>query len=193
MKYFAIYDSVTGVILQSVTAPDLVSVTVVPGQLVIEVGSVVRDDLFYVSGSALVAYPQRPAALDGWSGTGWVDGRDLVSVKIVRNGMINAARLSANHSTFSFLGKLIACDELSRGDIDAVSGLVALTGVLPPGFPGGWKAIDNTYVAIPDKATWVSFYAAMVAQGVTNFNHAQTLKATLVAALTITEAEAITW
>ena len=193
MKYFAVYDPVTGVILQSVNAPDLAGVNVGAGLLALEVDSMVRDDLFYVSGSGLVAYPTRPNAFDQWSGTAWIDSRDLNSVKLTRNGMINSARLAANQSTFTFLGKLIACDELSRSDIDAVSGLVALTGVLPPGFPGGWKAIDNTYVAIPDKATWVSFYAAMVAQGVTNFNHAQTLKATLVAALTITEAEAITW
>lgn len=51
--------------------------------------------------------------------------------------------------------------------------------------------MDNTYVAIPDKATWVQFYGAMVAAGMTHFNHAQALKSQLSAATTAAQVEAV--
>ena len=106
---------------------------------------------------------------------------------------INLARAAANQSTFTFAGKQIACDQLSRSDIDAINGRVATRGTLPPSFPGAWKAVDNTYVGIPDVATWNAFYDAMVAQGTVNFVKAQTLKAALAAANTPAEIAAVTW
>jgi hypothetical protein len=123
----------------------------------------------------------------------WQDLRSLQSAKAAKNAEINAARLSANRSTFTFSGKAIACDELSRSDIDGAHGIILMTGALPPGWPGGWKAVDNTYVAIPDVATWGAFYAAMVSQGMANFAKAQTLKAQLAAAATIAEVEVLQW
>jgi len=100
----------------------------------------------------------------------------IADAKAKKNDEINASRLSANYSTFAYGGKLIACDALSRSDIDGVNGYIALNNALPPNFPGAWKATDNTYVTIADVATWKAFYAAMVAVGTTNFLHAQTLK-----------------
>lgn len=110
-----------------------------------------------------------------------------------KNAEINAERLKANRSTFTFAGKQIACDELSRGDIDGINGDVSLTGNLPPGWPGAWKAVDNSYVAIPDLETWKGFYRAMVTQGMTNFAHAQALKALVDSATTVEEVNAIYW
>lgn len=100
----------------------------------------------------------------------------IADAKSKKDLEINAARLAANYSTFTYGGKLIACDALSRSDIDGVNGYVALNNALPPNFPGAWKATDNTYVIIADVTTWKAFYAAMVAVGTTNFLHAQTLK-----------------
>jgi hypothetical protein len=117
----------------------------------------------------------------------------LDAVKMRKNAEINAARLAANRTTFVFAGKDISCDELSRSDIDGVNGIVALTAALPPGFPNAWKALDNTYVSIPDVATWTAFYAAMVAKGTENFAHSQQLKAQLEAATTHAQVEAIQW
>lgn len=122
-----------------------------------------------------------------------VDDRNLSDLKIVKNAEINAARLAANETSFSFGGKEISCDRLSRSDIDGINGIVTLTGSLPSGFPMAWKAIDNTYVAIPDKATWTAFYGAMVAQGTANFNKSQSLKTQLAAATTNDQVDAITW
>lgn len=121
------------------------------------------------------------------------DIRTLEEAKADKNNEINDARLAANQSYFVWSGKQIACDMLSRSDIDGVNGTVALTGALPVGWPGGWKAIDNTILSIPDVATWRSFYGAMVTTGMLNFQHSQALKATLAAATTIEEVDAISW
>jgi hypothetical protein len=117
----------------------------------------------------------------------------LAELKASKNTEINVARLTANRSTFAHAGKVFSCDELSRGDIESTNGFISLNGILPPGWPGGWKAVDNTYTAIVDIAAWKSFYASMFSSGMTNFAHAQTLKAQLAAATTANEVAAIVW
>lgn len=143
-----------------------------------------------------------PAADEGsyavWGGGRWVLADqpptvDLSELKAAKNAEINAARLAANFTTFEHAGKLIACDQLSRSDIDGTNGYVALNGSLPVGWPGGWKAVDNTYVVIGDVAAWKAFYASMFAAGNANFAHAQTLKALLAEAATPEEVQAISW
>lgn len=118
---------------------------------------------------------------------------ELGALKAAKNEEINAARLAANFSTFQHAGKAIACDQLSRSDIDGTNGFVALYGALPPGWPGGWKAVDNTYVAIATVADWKAFYTSMFAAGNANFAHAQALKALLAAATTAADIAAIQW
>lgn len=118
-------------------------------------------------------------------------GESLDAIKAAKNAEINAARLRANQSHFTFAGKQIAVDPLSRSDIDAAHGAILMLGAMPGGWPGGWKAMDNTIIPIPDLATWGQFYGAMVAQGTANFTHAQTLKAQLAAATTPAEVEAV--
>ncbi|SDM57459.1 protein of unknown function [Oryzisolibacter propanilivorax] len=131
---------------------------------------------------------------DRWDGHAFVPApADLDALKAAKNDEINAARLAANFSHFEHAGKQIACDQLSRSDIDGTNGFVALYGALPPGWPGGWKAIDNTYVAIADVAAWKAFYASMFAAGNANFAHAQALKEALAAAATAEEVAAIGW
>lgn len=123
----------------------------------------------------------------------WEDPRSLQDLKTAKNLYISASRLKANQSTFTFTGKQIAVDPLSRGDIDAVHGIVVLSNGMPDKWVGGWKAVDNTFVSIPDVATWALFYKSMVGQGSINFAHAQDLKAQLAAATTIAEVDAIVW
>lgn len=113
--------------------------------------------------------------------------------KIAKNAEINAARLAANQTTFTHGGKLVACDPLSRSDIDAVAIHVARKGAFPAGFPGGWKAVDNTIIPLPDLVAWDAFYASMTAQGTANFNRAQHLKTQLTNATTRAQIEAIVW
>lgn len=138
---------------------------------------------------------------DGTPLPAWTEGltpcavrvESLADLKAARNSYINEQRRKANLSTFGHSGKVFACDELSRSDIDGVNGEVALTGALPETFPGAWKAVDNTYLPIPDVPAWTAFYQAMVAQGAANFLHAQQLKAALAAATTPAQVAAIVW
>jgi hypothetical protein len=145
--------------------------------------------------SALQAdQPSVPSHISGGSVvSGAIDILTLSDHKALKNAEINSYRLAANQATFNFQNKVIACDPLSRSDIDGVNGVVCLTGALPNNFPNAWKAIDNTYVSIPDRATWISFYAAMVNQGVVNFNYAQTLKTELAAAQDLNTVQTIVW
>ena len=117
----------------------------------------------------------------------------LAVAKAEKYAEINAARLGANTSTFTHAGKVIACDQLSRYDIDGTNGFVTLNDALPPGWPGGWKAVDNTYVAISTVAEWKAFYASMFATGLGNFAHAQALKAQVEAATTLAQVQGIHW
>lgn len=119
--------------------------------------------------------------------------QDMRPLKAAKNEEINAARLAANLSHFTHAGKMIACDQLSRSDIDGTNGFVALYGELPHSWPGGWKAMDNSYVAISDVAAWKSFYASMFAAGNANFAHAQALKALLAQADTPESVASIHW
>lgn len=113
--------------------------------------------------------------------------------RAAKNAEINAARLAANRGTFTHAGKVFACDELSRSDIDGVNGYVTLFGALPADWPGAWKSVDNSYAPIATLADWKAFYASMVAAGNDNFAKAQALKAQLAAATTIEQVQAISW
>lgn len=132
-----------------------------------------------------------------WSGTDFeavpIDPSVLTALKQAKNNEINEARWKANTSTFEHAGKLIACDQLSRSDIDGVNGYVALYDALPPGWPGGWKAADNSILVIADVAAWKAFYSSMVAAGNANFAHSQTLKSTLASATTAAQVAAVQW
>jgi hypothetical protein len=118
---------------------------------------------------------------------------EVDQLKAAKNAEINVERAAANTSSFDHGGKTFSCDQLSRSDIDGVNGYVALYGALPPGFPGAWKAVDNTYLPIADVDAWKVFYTAMVAKGAANFAHAQELKAHLAAATTPEAVAAIIW
>lgn len=170
--------------------------------------SPLEKDVFLIPGGAVDADP--PAVPEGkrakWNGASF-DIEDIPQpepeavppaptfdeLKSAKNTEINLARAAANTSTFDHGGKTFSCDQLSRGDIDGVNGEVALTGALPQGFPGAWKAVDNTFLPIADVAAWTAFYRAMVAQGAANFMHAQQLKTQLAAAATAEEVAAIVW
>lgn len=117
----------------------------------------------------------------------------LARSKQSKNLQINRWRAEANQTYFTYQGKRIACDSLSRGDIDAVASNIALTGNFPTGFPNAWKAIDNTYIPITSIDDFKSMFAAMTLQGTVNFARAQTLKQALENANTLDEINSIVW
>ncbi len=142
------------------------------------------------------------ASLGGSIGDSIIDGLlvkkplpliPISDLKASKNAEINAARLAANSSTFTYEGKVIACDELSAKDIDTTNSQILNTGAMPSGWVGGWKTVDNSYVAIATVADWKSFYTAMFNQGMANFAKSQALKAALASATTVEQINAIVW
>ena len=117
----------------------------------------------------------------------------LATLKTAKNLQINLWRAVANQTYFTHLGKQVACDELSRSDIDAVAGSISLSGVFPAGFPGAWKAMDNSYIMLPDVAAFKAMYTSMTTQGTVNFGKSQTLKTQLAAATTAAQVNALVW
>ena len=118
---------------------------------------------------------------------------DLAMLRAAKNADIDTWRADANASTFPHQGKHIACDALSRSDIDGVANHIALCGGFPDGFPGGWKATDKTMLPLADVDAFRAMYASMTAQGTENFNHSQILKAQLAVASTPEAIAAIQW
>lgn len=118
---------------------------------------------------------------------------DLAPARAAKNEEINRARAAANQTYFTYKGMKIACDPLSRSDIDGTNGAVLLSGSFPPGWPGGWKTVDNSFVGIATVDEWKAFYTAMWQQGAMNFAKAQGLKTQLAAAKTPEEISAIAW
>ena len=98
---------------------------------------------------------------------------------------INAWRLAANNTTFTYKGKEIDCDALSRSDIEGTNGIILNQGKMPLYGPGGWKTRDNSYVAISTVADWHAFYEAMYNQGLMNFAKSQAMKVRIAAATTL--------
>lgn len=123
----------------------------------------------------------------------WRDVRTLAEAQAEARARVNTSWADADASHFEFGGKVIACGPQSRGHIESVNGVVLLTGAFPAGWPGQWKAVDNTYVPIADLPTWGAFYGAMVAQGMANFGKAQSLKGQIEAAADIAAADAVVW
>jgi len=117
----------------------------------------------------------------------------IVSLKVMKRSEIDAAWLAANNGTFLFAGAQIQADAIGSKNISQVGIYVALNSALPPGFPGYWKAADNSQVPMTDVATFKAMHAAMVAAGITNFGKAQQLKAAVGAATTAEQIDAIAW
>lgn len=119
----------------------------------------------------------------------------LAKAKIAKLALINEWRLRANEVSFVFNGKHIAADITSKFDIVITHGEVLSLGTMPPSWSSisGWKTMDNSYVAIPDVATWKTFHTALFNQGLTNFAYAQSLKAAVTAATTVDQVESIKW
>lgn len=127
---------------------------------------------------------------------GWVEGEaplpveSLESAKARKNTAITQRRVSED-MRFPHGGKWFQADLAAWKQISGIHGWVSAMNSLPPGFPGQWKAEDNTHLAISDVAAWWQFYGAVLARGSANFMHSEALKAQLSAATTVAEVEAV--
>ena len=121
--------------------------------------------------------------------------QELDALKQRRRTMINAWWFAANNSYFEFRGERIGYGESDRVDIQGINNTVMLTGAMPvdPDWPAAWKTKSDTWVPIPDVATWVEFNVAISERGTAHFKKAQEMKAQLDLATTAAEIESITW
>lgn len=148
------------------------------------VSNLVEVDGEWVQNWAIVAKTEDELAADAAA---------LTVAKAEKNLAINAARAIANQTSFTHLGKTIQCDPLSRSDIDAVANHVALLGTFPPGFPGAWKAVDNSYLVLPNVDAFKAMYVSMTSQGTANFQKSQELKSELALAEKLEDVNNIHW
>lgn len=157
----------------------------------------VRENITYhiITEPILWGTPPSDTSVMLWNGGDyyWQETAALEDLRSRKNDEINTCRETSNTDSFMFQGKAIRCKPLDRSDIDGTNGYVALFGEFPDGWQGGWKAIDNTYVAISTVDEWKAFYKAMVDTGNANFRYAQQLKFRLASAETPEQIAAIKW
>jgi hypothetical protein len=126
----------------------------------------------------------------------------LEVLKLRKSNEITADRLKADadHFMYSYTdseGNIVSKD-IRTGNKDMVDLLttnsyVTLFGEFDEDWPGGWKAIDNTYVQIATIDQWKDFFKCMYKTGIANFKKSQLLKAQIEAATTLEEVAAINW
>lgn len=146
------------------------------------------------SGELMEYQPPQPSANHQWTEQKrWVYVDTLEDIKIKKQAAITAAYLLANVTSFTFQGKEIQANEHSMKQIYITDSGITRRGGLKPNWLGFWKTLDNSYVAIPDVATWNAFYDSIEETGTANYLKAQVKKARISAATTIEEVDAITW
>lgn len=130
-----------------------------------------------------------------WSNAGpvWVDLGSVAQLKLRKRAEITADRIAADEDHFMYQGKKIKTGDKDMSDIAVTAGYVALFGRLSPKWPGGWKAVDDTYVRIDTVDEFRTFYEAMYDAGITNFMWSQELKARLEMAATPEEVRLLKW
>lgn len=199
-----LYSITTGEIEANVRVQDeLVGMVAGPGQGFLEAPPDVTYMTHYVSSGMLAAYSpeqraakaNRPAHRAEWSNTlmAWLDQRTLLDAKIAKGAEINAARRAALSGLFTWRGHQISHDDEARSNIESTSSYISSSGALPPGWPGYWKAEDNTLVPLTTLADWQDFLAARTARGTAIFSYSEQMKAQILAAQTIAEVDAVTW
>jgi len=118
---------------------------------------------------------------------------DLSTLKAQKTAEITQARLAADADHFVYQGKAIRTAEKDMNDLLVSDARISKGVGMPPNWPGGWKAVDNSFVQIASVDEWNAFFTAMYDAGIANFMHSQDLKAKIAAATTPEEVNAITW
>lgn len=165
-------------------------------QQAIDVDEPEREGCTYIEYEGLITWsaPTASSRLRLVAGVAtWVEEATIAQQRAAKIVEINAAHELANRTSFTFNGKQIQANEHSMNQIQTTNGGVLLRGGMHPQWQGAWKAMDNTYVAIPDVATWKLFYDAIETTGQANFAKAQALKVKLAAATSAEEIASINW
>lgn len=130
----------------------------------------------------------------------------LDDLKDRKRAEITRARLAADADHFTYevssvndegetvtVTKEIKTADKDMIDLLTTNSYVTLFGEFDETWPGGWKAMDNSYVLIATVEEWKPFFKAMYQKGIANFRKSQTLKAEVDAAETVEALQAVSW
>lgn len=123
----------------------------------------------------------------------WVETATLDQLKEAKQAEITRARIATDSDRFVYQGLSIRTADKDMFDMLIADARISKGQGMPPNWPGGWKAIENSYVLISTVAEWNTFFIAMYDAGINNFNHSQQLKARISAATTPEQVAAISW
>lgn len=123
----------------------------------------------------------------------WVETAPLAELKARKAAEITAQRLAADADHFTYNGLSIRTADKDMLDMLIAHARIIMGDGMPPNWPGGWKAIENSYVPISSIEEWRPFFIAMYDTGIANFNRSQQLKARINSATTPEEVAAISW
>lgn len=124
-------------------------------------------------------------------GLHWLETATLAELKVRKRAQITADRLAADADKFVYQTKQIRTAE--KDIFDLLIADARMKKGWPPNWPGGWKAMDDTYLMIGTIAEWDAFFIAMYDAGIANFQKSQNLKANISAATTAEQVAAIQW
>lgn len=122
----------------------------------------------------------------------WVEIATLDEIKAAKSAEITRDRIATDSDRFTYQGLSIRTADKDMFDLLVADARISKGG-MPPNWPGGWKAIENSYVPISTVAEWNAFFIAMYDAGISNFTHSQQLKALVGAATTPEQVAAIAW
>jgi hypothetical protein len=126
----------------------------------------------------------------------------LDSIKQRQLFLITQARLAADADRFVYtytdtsgnsVSKDIRTGNKDMVDLLTTNSYVTLFGEFDADWPGGWKAIDNSYVPITTLDQWKDFFKSMYKTGIANFKKSQLLKSQIEEATTVEAVQAINW
>ena len=123
----------------------------------------------------------------------WVDPRTLSEARQAKRAEIKEARNKANINGFKWKTIKFDNDTDSRIAIDAVQAFIAAYNTFPTGWDGVWEASDGHDEPLTTITQWNNFYRAMVDDAQTVRKKYQSRKASIDAATTIAEVDAIVW
>ena len=121
----------------------------------------------------------------------WFETADLLAIKARKRAEITQDRLAADADHFVYQGKAVRSAE--KDILDLLIADARWNKGKPANWPGGWLAIDNSYVIISTKEQWDAFFVAMYDAGIDNFMWSQQLKARVLAAQTPDDLATIQW
>ena len=190
---FIIYKA-NGQIVSAVNCLDTYTELDVSPDLILEDTYTELPGNYYVDTGILVAIPTspNPEFTFNYTTKTWEDNRTLADTQYAKKRGMDSARV-IDDNDFIYQTKTVKSDSTNRINMNTTNSTVNTTGALPVGWPGSWLATDGTTIPITTVAEWNNFYAALLAESLSNFDQLTTKKAQIDAYTTNAQVDAIVW